>query len=726
MNAPAPPQDSSAPRQLAMRIAAEMSLPAHHVERAISMLAEGNSVPFLARYRKEATGGLDEVQLRDIDTRKGELEELEARRAAILKAIDEQGKLNPALKRKLLACATRAELEDLYLPYKKKRRTRASTARERGLEPLATRILAQPRDGHPSRDAARYVHAEREVPDADAALAGARDIVAEIVAEDAEIRAIVREAMTRRGALETRVVKKLKDTPEAATFRDYFDNQESISRAPSHRILAMLRGEREGVLRLKIAVDTDRLLPRLLRKIGHRPGSPYANTLREAVEDGYKRLLAPSVGNDVRQKLKERADAEAIEVFAANLRDLLLAAPAGGKPVIAIDPGLRTGCKCAALDATGRFLDTHTIHLVKGDQALKDARRDLLRLVDRHRPFAVVVGNGTGGRETLDFVRDALRRAGHAQILAVSVSEAGASIYSASDIAREEFPDLDLTVRGAISIGRRFQDPLAELVKLDPKAIGVGQYQHDVHQGHLQKKLAEVVEDCVHAVGVNLNTASAALLGHVSGVGPALAKRIVEWRDRSGPFRSRKQLQKVPGLGPRTFEQAAGFLRIAQGEHPLDASAVHPERYKLVERIARDMKMPLDTLVGNTIRADRIDIRPYVGAGVGEPTLRDIIRELKKPGRDPRESFEAPAFRDDVHDMNDLREGMQLEGVVTNVTHFGAFVDVGVHQDGLVHISQLADRFVKDPHEIVKVGGRVKVRVLEVDLKRKRISLSMK
>ncbi len=708
----------------APHIAQELSLPESSVRSAVGLLQEGNSVPCLARYRKEATGGLDEVQLRDIEERRAYLLELSDRRDAILASITEQGKLTEGLRRKLMACRTKAELEDLYLPYKKKRRTRATTARERGLEPLARLILNQARGRSPQREAARFTGAE--VPDADAALAGARDIVAEIVAEDAKVRHMTREALTRHGKLKCGVIKKKKDEPEAARFRDYFDYGESIARAPSHRVLAMLRGEREGFLRVKLETDAERLIPRILRQFGHRPQEAFGRHLKEAVEDGYKRLLLPSVSNDVRQKLKEAADLKAIEVFAENLRNLLLAAPAGSKPVVAIDPGLRTGCKCVALDGTGKFVANRTLYLVKGDRALEQAKKDLVAMIDRHRPFAIVVGNGTASRETLSFVKEVLKGSGKTDVLALTVSEAGASVYSASEVAREEFPDLDVTVRGAISIGRRFQDPLAELVKLDPKAIGVGQYQHDVNQKQLQKKLADVVESCVNAVGVELNTASAALLSYVSGLSASVARKIVKQRDEKGPFGSRKALLKVSGLGPRTFEQAAGFLRVRDGAHPLDASAVHPERYALVDRIARDMQMSLSDLVGNPIRADRIAIGRYVAQGTGEPTLRDIVRELKKPGRDPRSAFEAPKFRQDVTKMEDLREDMIFDGVVTNVTAFGAFVDVGVHQDGLVHISQLADRFVRDPHEVVRVGQTLRVRVLEVDLRRRRISLSAK
>ncbi len=704
-------------------IARELSLPLSGVARVTELLSEGNSVPFLARYRKEATGGLDEVQIRAIEERQSYLKELDERRSAIIKAIEEQGQMTEALRRTLEASTLKSQLEDLYLPFKKKRRTRATTARERGLEPLAQAILSQPRAGSPHADALRFVDAGREVPDVESALQGARDIVAEILSEDAQIRASVRDALARQGQIVCQSVKKKKDEEDAARFRDYFEHDEPIRAVPSHRYLAMARGEREGFLKVKLEVDTDRLKPRLLRIAGHAPGSPWAGQLEEALDDALGRLIGPSVGSDVRGDLKERADGAAIEVFAENLRNLLLAAPGGSKAVIGVDPGLRTGCKCAALDETGNFVETRTLYLVQGEGSQARAAQDLVQMVKRHRPFAVAIGNGTGGRETLAFVKEALKAAGEGEVAVVSVSESGASVYSASDVAREEFPELDLTIRGAISIGRRLQDPLAELVKLDPKVIGVGQYQHDVHQGQLQKKLSEVVEDCVNSVGVSINTASAHLLAYVSGIGPQLARKIVEHRAASGPFESRKALMKVSGLGPKTFEQAAGFLRI-RGGHPLDASAVHPERYGLVERMAKDAGLTVNQLVGDAIKADRIDLRRYADDKVGEPTLRDIVRELKKPGLDPRATFEPPRFRDDVHDIKDLKAGMALDGVVTNVTAFGAFVDLCVHRDGLVHISQLADRFVRDPHEVVQVGQAIRVRVLEVDLKRRRISLT--
>ena len=686
----------------------------------VALLADKNTVPFIARYRKEATGGLDEVQIRAIEERRAYLTELEDRRAAIAASIEEQGKLTAELRARIDACSTKAELEDLYLPYKRQRRTRGMIARERGLEPLADRILAQPTSGNPATEAAAFVDPKKDVADVDAALAGARDIVAEIAAENATVRAAARRMFTDQGELVSKAVPK--NTKQPTKFEQYYDFREPVKTIPSHRFLAIVRGERDKVLRAHVEVDSARLTRDIERTMGLVASSPFAAQLAEAISDGYKRLLAPSVENDVRAELKRRSDRDAVDVFADNLRNLLLAAPLGSKAVIGIDPGLRTGCKCVAVDQTGKFLDHITIYLVGGN--LSAAASDFARFVKIYRPVTIAVGNGTGGRETELFVRKLLRDTDVLDLFVVQVNEAGASVYSASDVAREEFPDLDLTVRGAISIARRLQDPLAELVKIDPKAIGVGQYQHDVYQPLLQKKLTEVVESCVNRVGVDLNTASAPLLSYVAGIGSSIAKKIIVHREQNGAFASRKQLLKVAGLGPRAFEQAAGFLRIRGGGHPLDASAVHPERYGLVARMAADLNVELAELVGDSTLARRIDITRYTGEGVGEPTLRDIVAELDKPGRDPREEFEPPKFRDDVNSLEDLQEGMQLEGVVTNVTAFGAFVDVGVHQDGLVHVSQLADRFIKDPKDVVKVGDKLAVRVLDIDLARRRISLS--
>ncbi len=705
-------------------ISKEMQLPSSSVEAVVKLLHDGNTVPFIARYRKEATGSLDEIQIRAVEERATYLGELEKRKLAILSSIEEQGKLTDELKAKILQCQVKSTLEDLYLPHKKKRRTRATVALEKGLEPLATRIAAQPKDGDPVAEAAQFINDEKGVKDAEEALAGARDIVADMAASVAEVRAVVREAFAHDGILVSKAVDDKKE--EGKKFKDYFDYREPVASIPSHRFLAVRRGEREGVLKTGVSVNDERLIENILRLMNFDEKSPFCGQMREAIEDGYKRLISTSVESDIRIDLKLSADKDAVDVFASNLRALLLAAPLGGKPVIGVDPGLRTGCKCAAVDATGTFCGNMTFNIVQGDRAAKAGREELATFVKKNSPFAIAVGNGTGGRETEKFVKESLKSAGDTKTMVVQVSEAGASVYSASTLAGKEFPQLDLTVRGAISIARRLQDPLAELVKIEPRAIGVGQYQHDVHQPLLGKKLEEVVESCVNGVGVDLNTASAPLLARVAGIGPKTAQNIIEFRAEKGEFRSRRQLLKVKKLGRKAFEQAAGFLRIRFGENPLDASAVHPERYELVEKIALDMGVELSALVGDEKLPDRIEIHKYVGGTVGEPTLRDIVDELKKPGRDPRDEFEAPAFRDDINAMEDLQQGMELEGVVTNVTNFGAFVDVGVHRDGLVHISQLADRFVKDPNDIVKVGDKIKVRVMEVDLERGRISFTAK
>jgi uncharacterized protein len=719
-------------------VARELGLAPAAVAAVVAMLDDGNTVPFIARYRKERTGGLDEVQIRAIEEQRTYVVELETRRAAILASVAEQGKLTPELEAKLRAARGKSELEDLYAPYRPRRKTRASVARERGLEPLAQRILAQGEAGDPGAEAAAFVG--EAVASADDALAGARDIVAEVLADTAEIRAFARREYAEHGELVSEVVPGKGDEP--TKFEQYYQFKEAVKSIPSHRFLAIRRGEAEGVLRAHVAVDTARVEAGILRLARLDDGSPWAGQLRQAAADALKRLLAPSVENDVRAELKQRSDSGAVEIFAGNLRNLLVAAPLGSASVVGVDPGLRTGCKCAAIDATGKFLGTVTVYITQGDAQLARAKDDFIAFVQRFTPRAIAVGNGTGGREAEAFIKRALGDAGlrgaleapddggngHAAASAgpfvVQVNEAGASVYSASDLAREEFPELDLTIRGAISIARRLQDPLAELVKIEPKSIGVGQYQHDVHQPLLVKKLGDVVEDCVNRVGVELNTASAQLLGYVAGIGKALAKKIVLHRDGHGAFASRDQLMDVSGLGPKAFEQAAGFLRIAGAAFPLDRSAVHPERYPLVEQIARDLGVELPELVGNQELVDKIDFSKYATDEVGEPTLRDIAAELVKPGRDPRAEFSPPRFRDDVTSMEDLKVGMVLEGVVTNVTAFGAFVDIGVHNDGLVHVSQLAEQFVKDPSEVVKVGQKLTVRVLEVDNQRKRIALS--
>jgi uncharacterized protein len=723
MTAPAETAAAVAPFDPIPVLAEELKLSAQSVASVVRLIAEGGTVPFIARYRKEATGGLDEVQIRAIGERFEYITELEARRGNVIEEIQKQGKMTPELLQKLRTVSTKAELEDLYLPFKPKRRTRAVIAIERGLGPLAELMWAQDAGAAPEAAAAAFVNTEKEVPDARAALAGARDVCAERLSEDAELRKVLREAYLSQGSIS--VKKRSEHEGKETKFDMYANFEEPIAKVPSHRFLAIRRGENESILYATLALDLTPHLPYAQSRIPLKQSSPWKAELEQVVGDALERLLAPAVSGDVRVELKLRSDKEAIEVFAQNLRELLLSAPLGEKAVLGIDPGQRTGCKCVVVDATGKLLEHDVIYLVQGDGALDRARQTLRKLCQKHAIRAVAVGNGTHGRETEAFVRELLEKEGLSQnTFLVSVNEAGASIYSASDVAREEFPDLDLTVRGAVSIARRLQDPLAELVKIDPKSIGVGQYQHDVSQPALGRKLDEVVESCVNSVGVELNTASAPLLSRVAGIGASLAKRIVAHRDQHGPFRSRKALLEVSGLGPRTFEQAAGFLRIAGGEHPLDASAVHPERYSLVERMAADLKVPLPTLVGNAALLGRIDLGAYKSGDVGDFTLKDILAELDKPGRDPRSSFEPPKFRDDVRELSDLKPGMELEGVVTNITAFGCFVDVGVHQDGLVHISELADRFVKDPHDVVKVGQKVAVRVLEIDLNRKRIALS--
>lgn len=703
------------------QVAQDLNLDPKAVGAVVRLLAEGATVPFIARYRKEATSGLEDVAIVAIQERAAYVSELEERRQAILSEIEKQGKLTDELRQAIVGCREKARLEDLYLLYKPKRRTRATIAKEKGLEPLSDLIWAQG-DGRPDAVAQSFVNLEKGVADIEAALAGARDICAERISDDADVRTRVRETFAKDGGVR---VAKTKEHAESVTkFDMYASFEEPVATIPSHRFLAIRRGEQEGVLRAQIRIEEESMAEELVRRLRIKRGNPWGDQLELAARDALKRLIMPSVESDVRVELKLNADKAAVEVFALNLRQLLLSAPLGTKTVVGIDPGQRTGCKVAVVDDTGKLLDHTVLYLVQGDQSVAKARESLRMICKQHRPAAIAVGNGTHGRETEAFVREVLASEGLTETFAVSVSEAGASVYSASEIARQEFPDLDVTVRGAISIARRLQDPLAELVKIDPKSIGVGQYQHDVHQPMLARKLDQVVESCVNLVGVELNTASAPLLSRVAGLSPTVAKRIVAHRDKKGAFRSRKELLAVTGVGPRTYEQAAGFLRIRSAEHPLDASAVHPERYELVERMAKDLGVPLADLVGNAALASKIDWRKYVSDDVGEPTLKDILAELAKPGRDPRDSFEPPKFRDDVRTMEDLSPGMQLEGVVTNVTAFGAFVDIGVHQDGLVHVSKLADRFVRDPNEVVKVGDKIQVQVLEVDMQRKRISLS--
>lgn len=693
------------------------------VEHTVELLQEGGTVPFIARYRKEQTGELDEVQIRAIEEQLTYFCELEERKITVLKTIEEQGKLTPELRERIESSRQKTEVEDLYLPYKPKRRTKATIARERGLEPLANIIAAQElTKGTPEEIALPFVAPDKDVPDVTTALEGACHILAERLSDDADARAMVRRMTKDEGVMTSRVAAESKE--QVTKFEMYYDYQEPLKAVPSHRMLAMRRGEKEEVLYLSIAAPVERILPGLKARLILRE-SIFTPLLVRVVEDAYKRLIAMSIEGELRFESKNHADETAIQVFAKNLRDVLLGAPAGGKRVLGIDPGFRTGSKLAAVDETGRFLEHVTIYPHVGEGRIPQAQKDLLRMIENHAVEMVAVGNGTAGREMEVFVKETLAKANRT-LPVVSVSEAGASVYSASEIAREEFPDLDLTVRGAISIARRLQDPLGELVKVDPKSIGVGQYQHDVDQGMLKKSLDAVVESCVNYVGVDLNTASWALLSYVSGVGPALAKNITLYRDENGAFASRKALLKVPRLGAKAFEQAAGFLRIRNGKHPLDNTAVHPERYKLVETMADDLGVSLSQLITDTTQISKIDLNRYVTEHVGLPTLTDIVEELKKPGRDPRSQFQTAAFRDDIREVSDLKEGMILQGVVTNVAAFGAFVDIGVHQDGLVHISQLAKRYIKDPNDAVKAGQVVNVKVLSVDVQRKRIALSIK
>lgn len=699
----------------------ELDIPANKVAATIQLLNEGNTVPFIARYRKEVTGTLDEVQIHNIEERLAYHKELHERRQTIIDSITEQGKMVPELLQALHDCTTKAALEDLYLPYKPKRRTRATIAREKGLAPLAEKIMFQNVGEQPLALATSFINSEKGVESAEDALQGAKDIVAEAVSENATVRQKVRDHFASHALLRSEAVPET--TKEPTKFEQYYDFQELLCKMPSHRFLAVRRGESEGFLKTSLIVDKDTIIPQIAAVMEAKNKSPWYDILMDAIEDSYGRLLAPSIETDLRTDYKLQADESAVEVFAQNLRQLLLAAPMGSKSVIGIDPGIRTGCKVAALDDNGNFQENITIYPYNKDE--KIAQNDLAGLIAKYHPYAIAIGNGTAGRETESFVRKLLKEKGWSQdIIVVMVSESGASVYSASEIARQEFPDLDLTVRGAISIARRLQDPLAELVKIDPKAIGVGQYQHDVFQPLLKKKLDQVVESCVNHVGVELNTASGALLSYVAGIGPVAAGRITGYRQQHGSFHSRQELLKVPGIGPKTFQQAAGFLRVRGAANPLDSSAVHPERYALVERIARDLGISLQDLIGSPDQVKRIKINNYINDEVGLATLNDIMAELLKPGLDPRQDFAPPKFREDVSTIEDLQPGMVLEGQVTNVTNFGAFVDIGVHQDGLIHLSQLADRYVSDPAEVVSVGDRLQVTVLDVDIARKRISLS--
>ena len=705
-------------------IAAQLAVSQQSLRSTIALLDDGGTVPFIARYRKEVTGNLDEVQIRSIEEKLEYFRELEDRRRTVLHSIDEQGRLTPELRARILAALEKNELEDLYLPYKPKRRTKASIAREKGLEPLAQYLREQRATGMPlDRFAATFVSADKGVATPDEALAGARYIVAEWIAENAELRKGIRRMMAEKGVVASRAIAGVEDTERK--YQMYADYREPAARIPSHRMLALRRGANEGFLTFEIELDPAQPVAWLKSRVLRARGD-WTPHLEQAVDDSYGRLLNPSIQTEVRLELKDRSDQEAIRVFRENLEDLLLAAPAGRLGVLAIDPGIRTGCKLAVVDDTGKFLESAVIHPLEPRRDEAGAAKTLAGLIARHTVRAIAIGNGTGSREVSAFVRAFLRQTALGNVFSVVVSESGASVYSASDIARQEFPDLDLTVRGAISIARRLQDPLAELVKIDPKSIGVGQYQHDVDQRKLMQGLEATVESCVNRVGVDLNTASFALLRHVAGIKERAAEKIVEYRNEHGRFRSRVEVMAVAGFGPKTFEQAAGFLRIRGGDNPLDMTAVHPESYPVVESIARSLGATVPELIARPELLDSVKLEAFRTEKVGDYTLADIREELRRPGRDPRDKFAAPEWRDDVREIGDLKPGMILEGVVTNVTAFGAFVDLGVHHDGLVHVSELANRFVKDPHEVVKAGQIVRVQVMSADAKTRRIALSMK
>lgn len=721
-----PPQSAGPPQApfnlqtFCQQVASALSISPSRADGAARLLEDGNTIPFIARYRKEATGGLDERQLRHIEDALATARELAARRNTVLKSIFEQGKLTPELQNQILSCPDQRSLEELYLPFKPKKRTRAAMARERGLQPLADLLLAQqPLQQKPLDVLARFKNPALDVPDEHAALQGACDIVAETWAENPQHRRIAFE-LAARGELTSSLKKGREEA--GARFSNYFSFRERIASMPSHRFLALQRGESEGILKLHLELDDELGCRRLAEKVLKNPRFEFHSELQSTVTDCFHRLLRPAAESSVLQQQQEKADAEAVEVFAKNLRDLLMAAPAGQQVTIGIDPGFRTGCKLAVVDSTGQFLASETIFPTPPREDLQHAENVLLKLIRQHNVRLIAVGNGTASRETDRFVADVLKRH-NLSITQVSVSEAGASVYSASEIAITEYPELDVTVRGAISIAHRLQDPLAELVKIDPRSIGVGQYQHDVDQTLLRKALDREVESCVNAVGVDLNTASAPLLTHVAGIGTVLAGKIVAWRNENGAFNSRRDLLKVPRLGQKAFQQAAGFLRIRGGSEPLDDSAVHPEQYPLVQKMARRLQLEPTKLIGSQQLISQLTPAEFISSDAGEFTVRDVLTELARPGRDPRSEFRTARFADGISEIEHLQPGMELEGIVTNVTKFGAFVDIGVHQDGLIHISQLADHFIKDPAEVVSAGQIVHVTVLEVDLARRRISL---
>ncbi|MGI2462773.1 Tex family protein [Vibrio cholerae] len=713
------------------QIAQELNVRPEQVIAAVTLIDDGNTVPFIARYRKEVTGGLDDTQLRNLDSRLAYLREMDDRRQTILKSIQEQGKLTPELEQAILSADSKNRLEDLYLPYKPKRRTKGQIAIEAGLEPLADTLWTQP-NTDPESEAAKYINAEKGVADSKAALDGARAIVMERIAEDANLLEKIRQHLNRNAEIVSRVIEGKEQAGEK--FKDYFDHREPISKAPSHRALAMLRGRNEGFLTLTLNADPELEESARQSYCETLIAEHYGIHLSQATADAWRKQviswawkikISMHMETELMSAMKERAEIEAIEVFATNLKDLLMAAPAGPRATLGLDPGLRTGCKVAVVDATGKVLATDTIYPHAPQHQYDRAMQSIALLVKKFNVDLIAIGNGTASRETDAFAADLIKR-GNLKVQKIMVSEAGALVYSASELAAKEFPNLDVSLRGAVSIARRLQDPLAELVKIDPKSIGVGQYQHDVSQTLLAKRLDAIVEDCVNAVGVDVNTASAALLTRVAGLSAALAQNIVDYRDENGRFESRSALKKVPRLGPKAFEQCAGFLRIMDGKNPLDASAVHPEAYPVVKTIAEKNSKDLKALIGNTEFLRTLRAVDYTDENFGVPTVTDIIKELDKPGRDPRPEFKTATFAEGIHEVSDLEVGMVLEGVVSNVANFGAFVDIGVHQDGLVHISALTDRFISDPREVVKAGDIVKVKVMEVDVQRKRIALSMR
>ncbi len=702
-----------------VKIALELNIQAHQVKNTMLLLDEGATVPFIARYRKEMTGSLDEVQVMAIRDRVAQLRDLDKRRESIMESLKEQGNLCEELEKKILEADTMSSLEDLYLPFRPKRRTRATIAREKGLEPLAKIIMSQPFDDIYAR-ADRFVDPSKEVTNAQEAVKGAQDIISEWISEHAYTRKRVRSLFERDAMMESKVAKGKES--EGEKYRTYYEHNEKVNKAPSHRILAMFRGEKEGFLKINIRPHEEKALD-ILHQIWIRNDSEAAALIRGSIKDAYKRLLAPSIETEIRHAVKEKADEVAISVFTENLRQLLMAPPLGGKSVLAIDPGFRTGCKVVCLDKYGNLLHNETIYPHPPERQLKQSINKLVNLVDTYDIEAVAIGNGTAGRETESFVK---RIRFNRELVAVVVNESGASIYSASKIARDEFPDYDVTVRGAVSIGRRLMDPLAELVKIDPKSIGVGQYQHDVNQNALQQSLDDVVVSCVNNVGVAVNTSSKQLLTYVSGLGPVLAQNIIDYRTDNGSFKSREELKKVARFGAKAFEQSAGFLRIRGAENPLDESAVHPESYYVVKKFAKKLNCSVDDLIGMKDLQSKLSLEEFTDDNVGIPTLKDIISELAKPGRDPRKDIKMFEFDPNVRNVDDLNPGMVLPGIVTNITAFGAFVDVGVHQDGLVHVSQMADAYISDPNDVVRLNQHVQVKVLEVDMRRKRIQLSMK